>query len=155
MKPWIPGDAVSAAVIETVNDLPCPLRRTVGHFRNDRSLTQKEIDTLATQIGKKAAGDAVVWFAYPKKTSKNYKSEISREELTGMMAGGEALEELSHELAEFARTDEKAAATLTEVAREFGAEAEGLHVEQLPAKFTESEQQYADQLPPTDGEGKR
>ena len=83
------------------------------------------------------------------------KSEISREELTGMMAGGEALEELSHELAEFARTDEKAAATLTEVAREFGAEAEGLHVEQLPAKFTESEQQYADQLPPTDGEGKR
>src|SRR5438874_7670931 len=83
------------------------------------------------------------------------KSEISREELTGMMAGGEALEELSHELAEFARTDEKAAATLTEVAREFGAEAEGLHVEQLPAKFTGSEQQYADQLPPTDGEGKR
>ncbi len=83
------------------------------------------------------------------------KSEISREELTGMMAGGEALEELSHELAEFARTDEKAAATLTEVAREFGAEAEGLHVEQLPAKFTKSEQQYADQLPPTDGEGKR
>ena len=83
------------------------------------------------------------------------KSEISREELTGMMAGGEALEELSHELAEFARTDEKAAATLTEVAREFGAEAEGLHVEQLPAKFTKSEQQYADQLPPTNGEGKR
>jgi simple sugar transport system ATP-binding protein len=33
------------------------------------------------------------------------KAEISREELTGMMAGGEALEELSHELAEFARTD--------------------------------------------------
>jgi len=83
------------------------------------------------------------------------KSEISREELTGMMAGGEALEELSHELAEFARTDEKAAATLAEVAREFGAEAEGLHVEQLPAKFTKSEQQYADQLPPTNGEGKR
>src|SRR5579884_1577693 len=32
------------------------------------------------------------------------KADISREELTGMMAGGEALEELSHELAEFART---------------------------------------------------
>jgi simple sugar transport system ATP-binding protein len=83
------------------------------------------------------------------------KSEISREELTGMMAGGEALEELSHELAEFARTDEKAAATLAEAAREFGIEAGELHVEQLPSKFTEAEQQYADQLPPTDGEGKR
>ena len=33
------------------------------------------------------------------------KSEISREELTSMMAGGEELEALSHELAEFARTD--------------------------------------------------
>ncbi|MBV9228946.1 MAG: sugar ABC transporter ATP-binding protein, partial [Chloroflexi bacterium] len=46
------------------------------------------------------------------------KSEISREELTGMMAGGEALEELSHELAEFARTDEKARAALAAAAQE-------------------------------------
>jgi simple sugar transport system ATP-binding protein len=83
------------------------------------------------------------------------KSEISREELTAMMAGGEALEELSHELAEFALTDEKARAALAEAAREFEAEAQGLHVEQLPSKFVEAEQLYADQLPPTDGEGKR
>src|SRR5579859_7331509 len=83
------------------------------------------------------------------------KSAISREELTAMMAGGEALEELSHELAEFALTDEKARAALAEAAREFEAEAQGLHVEQLPSKFVEAEQQYADQLPPTDGEGKR
>jgi simple sugar transport system ATP-binding protein len=82
------------------------------------------------------------------------KSEISREELTGMMAGGEALEELSHELAEFARTDEKAAATLAEVAREFEATAEQLHVEQLPPAFEEAERRY-DQLPSVDGDGKR
>lgn len=82
------------------------------------------------------------------------KSEISREELTGMMAGGEALEELSHELAEFARTDEKAAATLTEAAREFEAEAENLHVEQLPPAYEEAERRY-DQLPSVDGDGKR
>jgi len=81
------------------------------------------------------------------------KSEISREELTGMMAGGEALEELSHELAEFALTDEKARATLAEVAQEFKAEAQGLHVEQLPTKFVEAEQQYADQMPPADAVG--
>lgn len=83
------------------------------------------------------------------------KSEISREELTGMMAGGEALEELSHELAEFARTDEKAAAALADAARELGAEAADLHVEQLPTQFTATEHQYAEPSTPTDGETKR
>ena len=82
------------------------------------------------------------------------KSEISREELTGMMAGGEALEELSHELAEFARTDEKAREALAEVAKEFGATAQQLHVEQLPPAFEQAERHY-DQLPSADGEGNR
>jgi simple sugar transport system ATP-binding protein len=47
------------------------------------------------------------------------RSEISREELTSLMAGGEELEELSHELAEFARTDQVAGARLAEAARAF------------------------------------
>ena len=55
------------------------------------------------------------------------KSEISREELTSMMAGGEELEELGHELDEFARTDKIAGAQLAEAAKEFKAEAEVLH----------------------------
>lgn len=42
-------------------------------------ITQKEVDTLAKAIGKKAQGDAVVWFAYPKGSSKKYKSEINRD----------------------------------------------------------------------------
>ncbi|MFL5659470.1 MAG: ATP-binding cassette domain-containing protein [Ktedonobacteraceae bacterium] len=54
------------------------------------------------------------------------KSEISREELTSMMAGGEELETLSHELDEFARTDAVAGAALAEAAREFEVEAEAL-----------------------------
>ena len=54
------------------------------------------------------------------------KSEISREELTSMMAGGEELEELSHELAEFARTDAIAGHALAEAAHDFEAEAEQL-----------------------------
>ena len=74
------------------------------------------------------------------------KTEISREELTGMMAGGEALEELSHELAEFARSDAVAGAQLAAAAKELGAEATDLHVEQLPSKFEKTEQQY-DQRP--------
>ncbi len=56
------------------------------------------------------------------------KSEISREELTSMMAGGEELEALSHELAEFARTDSIAGAALADAAREFKVEAGSLEV---------------------------
>ena len=40
---------------------------------------QKEVDTLGKAIAKKAKGDAVVWFAYPKGSSKKYKSEINRD----------------------------------------------------------------------------
>ena len=40
---------------------------------------QKEVDTLGKAIGRKTPGDAVVWFAYPKGSSKKYKSEINRD----------------------------------------------------------------------------
>jgi hypothetical protein len=49
---------------------------------------QKEIDTLAPALAKKLKGDAVVWFAYPKGSSKKYKSEINRD--SGWKALGEA-----------------------------------------------------------------
>jgi simple sugar transport system ATP-binding protein len=57
------------------------------------------------------------------------KAEISREEVVAMMAGGEELEELSHELEEFAHTDRLAAAELAESARDFAAEAAAMHVD--------------------------
>jgi hypothetical protein len=41
---------------------------------------QKEVDTLARAVVMKATEDAVVWFSYPKGTSKKYKSEINRDE---------------------------------------------------------------------------
>ena len=50
--------------------------------------TQKEVDTLAKAIAKRAIGDAVVWFAYPKGTSRKYKSEINRD--TGWQVLGQA-----------------------------------------------------------------
>jgi simple sugar transport system ATP-binding protein len=55
------------------------------------------------------------------------KAEVSREEVVEMMAGGEELETLSHELAEFARTDAQAGAELAEMAREFDEEAQEFH----------------------------
>jgi simple sugar transport system ATP-binding protein len=57
------------------------------------------------------------------------KSEVTREEVVGMMAGGEELEELTHELAEFAHTDETAADKLAETSRELQAEVQALHIE--------------------------
>jgi len=41
--------------------------------------TQKEVDTLAKSIVKKAQGDAIVWFAYPKQSSKRYTCEFNRD----------------------------------------------------------------------------
>jgi hypothetical protein len=40
---------------------------------------QREVDAFGKAIAKKAIGDAVVWFAYPKGASKKYQSEISRD----------------------------------------------------------------------------
>jgi hypothetical protein len=40
---------------------------------------QKEVDTLAKAVAKKAKGDGLVWFAYPKGTSKKYKCEFNRD----------------------------------------------------------------------------
>lgn len=40
---------------------------------------QKEVDALAKTFGKKAEGDAILWFAYPKGTSKKYKCEFNRD----------------------------------------------------------------------------
>ena len=54
------------------------------------------------------------------------KAEVSREEVVGMMAGGEELDELSHELAEFAHTDRVGAAKMAEASREFAAEARSM-----------------------------
>ena len=56
------------------------------------------------------------------------KSEVSREEVVAMMAGGEELEALTHELAEFARTDTIAGASLAEAVHELEAEANELHI---------------------------
>jgi hypothetical protein len=41
--------------------------------------TQERVDALAPGIARKAEGDTVVWFAYPKGSSKKYKSQINRD----------------------------------------------------------------------------
>ncbi|PKP29639.1 MAG: hypothetical protein CVU00_14665 [Bacteroidetes bacterium HGW-Bacteroidetes-17] len=41
--------------------------------------TKTEVDELIPILSKKLKGDGIVWFAYPKKTSKKYKVEIHRD----------------------------------------------------------------------------
>ena len=50
--------------------------------------TQKEVDSLAKTVGRKAVGDAIVWIAYPKKSSKKYTCEFNRD--SGWPSMGEA-----------------------------------------------------------------
>jgi hypothetical protein len=40
---------------------------------------QSEVDALASKIAARAKGDAAVWFAYPKGTSKKYKCDFNRD----------------------------------------------------------------------------
>ena len=62
--------------------------------------TRQEVDALARTVASKTLPDAVVWFAYPKSTSKKYKSEISRD------AGNEALGEAGFEPVRMVAIDE-------------------------------------------------
>ncbi|MGB4773836.1 MAG: hypothetical protein WBP45_01570 [Daejeonella sp.] len=41
--------------------------------------TKPEVDKMALIIEQKLKGDGLVWFAYPKGTSKKYKAEINRD----------------------------------------------------------------------------
>ena len=40
---------------------------------------QAEVDALAAKIAARAKGDAAVWFAYPKGSSKKYKCDFNRD----------------------------------------------------------------------------
>jgi len=40
---------------------------------------QQEVDAIARAVTAKAKGDAILWFAYPKSTSKKYKCDFNRD----------------------------------------------------------------------------
>ena len=50
--------------------------------------SQPEVDAAVRVAAERASGDAVVWFAYPKGTSKRYRSTINRD--TGWQVLGAA-----------------------------------------------------------------
>ena len=40
---------------------------------------KSEVDALAGEVAARAKGDAIVWFAYPKGTSKKFKCDFNRD----------------------------------------------------------------------------
>ncbi len=42
-------------------------------------IKQKELNTLAVRLSRKLAPDGILWFAYPKNSSKRYKCEFNRD----------------------------------------------------------------------------
>lgn len=61
---------------------------------------REEIANVATTINKKLKTDGIIWFAYPKGTSKKYKAEISRDN------GWEVLKKLGLETVRAVAIDE-------------------------------------------------
>jgi hypothetical protein len=51
-------------------------------------ITQADVDTVAPRLARAAEGDAVIWFAYPKGSSKKYSASINRDR--GWEAMGQA-----------------------------------------------------------------
>jgi hypothetical protein len=52
---------------------------------------KQEVDALAGRVAEIAKGDAIVWFAYPKGTSKKYPCDFNRD------TGWDAIEKLGFE----------------------------------------------------------
>ena len=49
------------------------------HFAIAFATKQMEVDALSRALTAKAEGDALLWFAYPKGTSKKYQCEFNRD----------------------------------------------------------------------------
>jgi hypothetical protein len=49
------------------------------HFALAFAVKQAEVDRLAKALCRKAAGDALLWFAYPKGSSKQYQCDFNRD----------------------------------------------------------------------------
>jgi hypothetical protein len=63
-------------------------RGTTTAFGIGFAITQKELDDCSAKLARACTGDAVLWIAYPKKSSKKYSCEFNRD--SGWTALGEA-----------------------------------------------------------------
>jgi hypothetical protein len=61
------------------------------------AITQAELDRVSAVLAAAAAGDAVLWFAYPKGTSERYRCEFNRDTGWGIIreAGFESVRQVA------------------------------------------------------------
>jgi hypothetical protein len=67
------------AQLQGVKVLRNPKKPKAVTFALAFAATQAELDRLSTILAAAAKGDAVLWFAYPKGTSKRYTCEFNRD----------------------------------------------------------------------------
>ena len=67
------------AALKGVVVLRDPEKASAVHFAIAFATRQAEVDKLSRVLAAKADGDALLWFAYPKGTSKRYKCEFNRD----------------------------------------------------------------------------
>jgi hypothetical protein len=85
-------DRKTVLVINSPHSFQDELRRLKGvkivHDMRDLSVVEfamafvthrKEVDRVGRELIKKSAADVILWFAYPKGSSKTIKSELSRD----------------------------------------------------------------------------
>ncbi|CAN5195062.1 hypothetical protein BH10PSE17_BH10PSE17_19090 [soil metagenome] len=49
------------------------------HFAIAFATKQDDVDRMTAELVARSEGDAILWFAYPKKTSRNYACEFNRD----------------------------------------------------------------------------
>lgn len=76
------------AKLDSVNVVREPDKVNNVDFAIAFVMTQAALDRISTLLTAKARGDAILWIAYPKKTSKRYKCEFNRD--SGWSVLGEA-----------------------------------------------------------------
>jgi hypothetical protein len=67
------------AKLKTVSLLRDPKKPAAIKFALVFVTAQKELDRLSALLAKAAEGDALLWFAYPKGSSKRYSCEFNRD----------------------------------------------------------------------------
>ena len=110
---------------------------------------KNEVDALAGAVAARAVGDAIVWFAYPKGTSKKYECDFNRD------TGWDALQSAGFDCVRAISIDEDwTAMRFRRVeyikARENNTEIEPVAAPKIPApKLTPPEKGRAKPLPPS------
>jgi hypothetical protein len=70
--------------VEIVRDPP---KARAVQFALAFAVTQAQLDRYSAQLAAAADGDAILWFAYPKGTSKRYSCEFNRDTGWHVMTG--------------------------------------------------------------------